>query len=351
MAQEKTEKATPKRREDARKKGQVARGAEMPAALGFLGAVLAFGFLGWDISERTAIYLKTTFARLSGPSDFGQEDLNIMAAGAIFNLLLISVPIIAAAMAGALAGNLVQGVSVSGASLKPKAERFNPAANLKRAFGGESFINLLKTIAKLLFLSSAAYISLSPLIIESPALINAPPQTIALKLSSALYNLAFLMGSVMAGLAIADYGYAYYKHEKSLKMTKQEIRDEFKESEGDPAIKSQRRRSARALLQSRSIADVPSATVVVTNPTHFAVALRYDHEKDPAPIVVAKGADKMAARIREAAREHSIPLVENKPLARALYKLGEPNKVIPIEFFGAVAEILAFILRSKNENN
>jgi flagellar biosynthetic protein FlhB len=128
-------------------------------------------------------------------------------------------------------------------------------------------------------------------------------------------------------------------------MSKQEIRDEYKQQEGDPMIKAQRRRSARMIAQKRSLVDVPTATVVITNPTHFAVALRYDRSRDAAPIVVAKGADNFAAKIREIARDHEIPLIENPPLARGLYKLVEPNQMIPIEFFGAVAEVLAYVYR------
>lgn len=153
----------------------------------------------------------------------------------------------------------------------------------------------------------------------------------------------------MIALAGADYAHAKYKHEKSLKMSKQEIRDEFKNSEGDPYIKAQRRRSARALSQNRSISNVPEATVVVTNPTHFAVVLRYDRDRDAAPVVVAKGADRNAKRIREIAAENDIPLYENPPLARALYKVVEPDQIVPMEFFGAVAEILAYVYRKDEE--
>ena len=142
-----------------------------------------------------------------------------------------------------------------------------------------------------------------------------------------------------------------YKHEKSLRMTKQEVRDEFKQQEGDPHIKGQRRRSARALVQKRSLAEVPSATVIVTNPTHYAVALRYDRDQDAAPEVIAKGADIIAKKIRDIARENDILVVENPPLARSLYRLVEPNQMVPIEFFGAVAEILAYVYRKESEQN
>jgi flagellar biosynthetic protein FlhB len=148
-------------------------------------------------------------------------------------------------------------------------------------------------------------------------------------------------------MAGADYAYSWYKNEKSMKMTKQEVRDEYKEQEGDPMVKGQRRRIARNLVQKRSLAAVPTASVIITNPTHFAIAIRYDRDKDAAPVVVAKGADNMAAKIRALAKDNNIPMIENKPLARALYKSVEPNQMIPVEFFSAVAEVLAYVFRQK----
>jgi flagellar biosynthesis protein FlhB len=221
----------------------------------------------------------------------------------------------------------------------------NPVSNLKRIFGPDALVNLVKSIVKLAFIASVAYGILAPLIDEAPSLMSAPLPIVAAKLSEVLFALAFRCAIVLLVLAAGDYGYAYYKHEKSIRMTKQEIRDEYKQQEGDPLIKGQRRRTARMLAQKRSLADVPTATVIITNPTHFAVALRYDRAQDAAPTVVAKGADALAAKIREIAREHEIPLVENPPLARGLYKIVEPKQTIPVEFFGAVAEVLAYVYR------
>lgn len=348
MSQERTEQATPKKREDARRKGQIARGAELPAALGFFGALVAVNFLSHSIFSTTGVYIQEIAQKIANLKELTEADLHLIFFDAVKTLALISAPVVIVALAAVIAGNLVQGVSLTAEALKPKGERFNPVANLKRTFGLDSVVNLVKSSIKLLLIGAIAYGVLSPVIAESPTLVNAPPGTVAVKLGETLYSLAFRCGLVLIALALADYGYAYYKHEKSLRMTKQEIRDEFKESEGDPMVKSQRRRAARALVQKRSLAEVPQATVVITNPTHFAVALRYDRDKDAAPIVLAKGADKMAAKIRALARENNVPLIENKPLARALYKTVEPNQVIPAEFFGAVAEILAFVFRQKD---
>lgn len=348
MSQERTEKATPKRREDARKKGQIARGAELPAALGFLGALVAFNFLGENFSSTIGVYIQDTARKIATLHELNSADVNVLFFDAVKTLALISLPVMVVALGAGLAGNFAQGgFSLTAEALKPKADRFSPAKNIKKIFGLDSVVNLVKSFVKLILLAAIAYGVLSPVIENAPTFVNAPIATVATKLGETLYSLAFRYGLMLLALALADYGYAFYKNEKSMRMSKQEIRDEYKESEGDPMIKSQRRRAARALLQKRSMAEVPTASVVITNPTHFAVALRYDREKDAAPVVVAKGADKMAAKIREIARENSIPLVENKPLARALYKMVEPNQIIPAEFFGAVAEILAFVFRQR----
>jgi flagellar biosynthetic protein FlhB len=263
---------------------------------------------------------------------------------------ILAMPIIIVGLAATLAGNLAQGgLSLSTEALMPKPEKFNPVSNIKRVFGMDAIVNLVKSLLKLLFLGVVAYGVIQPMIEKAPNLINAPLATVGLTLGNTLYQLAFRYALVILALAVADYGYTVYKHEKSLKMTKQEIRDEFKQQEGDPMIKSQRRRVARALVQKRSLGQVPEASVVITNPTHFAVALRYNHDKDAAPMVVAKGADLIAKKIREIATENNIPLVENPPLARALYKVVEPNQMVPIEFFGAVAEVLAYVFSQKKD--
>lgn len=348
---DKTEKATPKRREDAKKKGQVARGAELPTALALLLAVFAASVFGKDLFANFGIYFQTLAQQIADPTPFTSVDVHLLFVDGIKLLAVIAAPIVAVSLSAGLAGNFAQGgLNLSTEKFKPKADNFNPAKNIKKIFGLDSVVNLAKSSLKLIVISYVVYGVLAPVIETAPALLNAPVQTIAANLGSTLFSLSFRCALVMLLFAFADYGYAIYKHEKSLKMSKQEIRDEFKQQEGDPMIKGQRRRAARALLQRRSIGEVPTADVIITNPTHISIALRYDRDKDAAPTVVAKGADNLAMRIREIAKEHDIPLVENVPLARALYKLVEPNEIIPVEFFGAVAEILAFVFRQKENS-
>ncbi len=348
MSSERTEKATPKKREDAKKKGQIARGTEFPSALAFLGTVVVMQIVAGDIFVRSGAYIKGIALKITDARALTDADVHILFVDAGTYLALMVLPIITVGFVAVLAGYWVQGgMALSAGSLKPKVEKFNPVKNLKRIFGTDSIFNLGKSMMKLMVIVYVAYGVLAPVFENAPKLIHAPLATVAVQLGETLYSLAFRCGLALLILGLADYGYAWYKHEKGLRMTKQEIRDEFKQQEGDPMIKSQRRRVARALVQSRSMAEVPNASVVITNPTHFAVALRYDREKDAAPVVVAKGADVIAATIRAIAKENNIPLVENPPLARALYKAVEPNQMIPVEFFGTVAEILAFVFRQR----
>jgi flagellar biosynthetic protein FlhB len=349
MSQERTEKATPKRREDARKKGQIARGPELPAALGFIAVLFTINTLKQNISQEIGHYIEKTALKVAMPQAFALGDVQDFFTEAVKVLMLIVVPIMTVALGAGLAGNFAQGgFSFSTEALTPKADKFNPVNNIKKVFGLDAVVNILKSSLKLLIIGGITYGVLYPAIESAPKLIHAPLPIVITSFGETIYSLALRCGLVLLVFAGADYGYSWYKNEKSLRMTKQEIRDEYKEQEGDPMVKQQRRRAARALLQKRSLGEVPSATVVITNPTHISIALRYDREKDAAPIVVAKGADNMAAKIREIAKENNIPLVENKPLARALYKVVEPNQIIPIEFFGAVAEILAFVFRQKH---
>lgn len=348
MSQERTEKATPKRREDAKRKGQIARGAELPAAFGFIAAVFAASIFGRELFDKLGLYIQSTAQKIIEIKTLNAPDVHLLFIEGVTILALAVVPIVVIALAAGLAGNFAQGgFTLTPSALMPKADKFNPISQIKRIFGLDSVVNLAKASIKLLILGWVAKGVLSPLAVDAPGLVHAPLTIVASKLGGTLYELAFRCGLLMLAFAFADYGYSWYKHEKSLKMSKQEIRDEYKESEGDPLIKHQRRNAARRMMEKRSIADVPTASVIITNPTHFAVALRYDRDKDAAPIVVAKGADHLAAKIREIARDNDIPLYENPPLARALYRMVEPSQIIPVEFFGAVAEILAYVFRQK----
>ncbi|MDX6385268.1 MAG: flagellar biosynthesis protein FlhB [Blastocatellia bacterium] len=348
MASDRTEKATPKRREVAREKGQVARRPELAAAASFLAALIMLRVDADQLLHRSAKLFQDANGYI-----VTREPLTIPALQGMFvtagaNLAMLCLPVIAAAMAAGVAGNFAQGgLTFAPKALMPKAERFNPVANVKRVFGGNSVVELLKSLIKLGGLTIACYGVLVRTIAESPKLIGAPSPRVFLSLGSLIYALGLRAGGVLLLVAVLDYFYGWYKHEKSLRMTKQEMKDEMRKQEGDPMIKNQRRRAARALAQRRIASEVPRADVVVTNPTHFAVALKYDRERDAAPTVVAKGADLMAKRIREIAAEHDVTIVENPPLARSLYATVEVGGTIPAELFRAVAELLAYIYKQR----
>lgn len=344
MSSDRTEKATPKRREDARRKGQLARRPELSAALSFVAVLLTLRATGEPIEQRALALFKSMVLRATDDKPLVVPVVQGMLAEAVFNLALLTLPIIAAALVVGVVGNFAQGgLTFTPNALAPKGERFNPASNLKRVFGGNNFVELLKSILKLGFIGAVCYGLLAREVANAPSLIGVPAAQTLNAFGSLVYQLTLRAGFAFLALAAADYGYGWFKHEKSLRMTKQEQKDEYRQQEGDPMVKGQRRRQARALINRRIAQEVPRATVVVTNPTHFAVALRYDREHDAAPIVVAKDADQMAKRIREIARANNITVMENPPLARALYRAVEPGRVIPAELFRAVAELLAYV--------
>ena len=306
-------------------------------------------FSGEDLLHRAARMFSDVGGYITVRDPLTIQVLQGILINAVSNLAMLSLPVVAAAMAAGLASNFAQGgLTFAPKALMPKAERFNPVANLKRVFGSNGPVELLKSLLKLGGLTLACYGIFVRTISESPLLIGAPAEKTFSALGSLIYSLSLRSGGVLLMIAALDYFYGWYKHEKSLRMTKQELKDEMRRQEGDPMMKGQRRRAARARSQRRIAAEVPRADVVVTNPTHFAVALKYDRDRDSAPVVVAKGADLMAKRIREIAKEHDVAIVENPPLARSLYQAVEMGGVVPAELFRAVAELLAYVYRQRD---
>lgn len=347
MSQERTEKPTPKRREDARKKGQIARRPELAAAIAFISALLTLRALGDSLITRAAHVFTSGILHVRENTPLTPLSLHQLFVEALSNVALLTLPVVAAGLVAGLAANFAQGgFMLTPSAFKPRAERFNPAENIKKIFSLNSAVDLLKSLLVIGGISLACYETIKQALIELPALVGLPAPAIFKATGSLAYQVGFRAGVIVFLAAAIDYAYGWYKHEKSLRMTKQEIKDEYRQQEGDPMVKGQRRRAARALLQ-KHLSEVKTADVVITNPTHFAVALRYDREKEIAPVVVAKGADFIAQRIREIAREHEVTIVENPPLARALYKAVEIGRMIPPEFFRAVAELLAYVYRQR----
>lgn len=350
MASDRTEKATPKRREDARKKGQIARGAKLPAALGFLAALLVMRITGNDWLYLAGNSFVSITSYLDPNRPLTQNAVHKLLIEASYSLALLTMPVISAVLVAAIAGNLLQdGFLLTPSALVPKWERLNPISNLKRIFNSKTIVELIINVFELGVLFLACQQLLTGIVADAPKLFGLPAARTILSLGSIAYDLGLRIGGIMLLFAAADYAYKRYAHEKSLRMTKQEVKDEFRHQEGDQMVKSQRRKSARALVQRRLMVEVPRADVVVTNPTHFAIALLYDGKESPAPVVVAKGADLMAKRIIRIARDHEVVVVENPPLARILYRNVEPGQMIPPELFRAVAEILAYVYQQRQK--
>ena len=351
MASNRTEKPTPKRREDARKKGQIARRPELSGAFAFLAALVVLKLTGPAMLEQARLLMTGMLAQAGNREFLNPADVVQLAFTALARLALLSIPVVAAAMVAGVAANLAQGGFIfNPALLKPKTERFNPIANLKRTMGLDGVVQFMKGLLVIGFIIMACWGEVTRSLTQAPSLVGSAASNVLLNVGALIYQLALRAGLVILVVAVLDYAYGWYKHEKSLKMTKREIKDEYKQQEGDPQVKMQRRRAARALIQRQIAVEVPRADVIVTNPTHFAVALKYDSEKFAAPIVTAKGADEMARRIRELAREHNVPIVENPPLARTLYRKVDVGRVIPPELFRAVAELLAYVYRLRMSN-
>lgn len=347
--QEKTEDPTPKKEREAREKGQIPKSKEVTTAFVLLTAA-------WIVKTGlgdTAGRMRELFGYMTVAGDAMPEGPDGMARwlrGMGFGVLeTLATPLGLLAAVGAVVGALqAQGV-FSFEPLKPQASRISPKENASQIFSSRSVANLLKSLLKLVIVSVAVYIALDGAWTEIMALAQESPR--ALLEVAHEYGARVLMyaGIAYLALAAADYVFQVWKHKQDMKMTKEEVKRERKDQEGDPQIEQRRESLGRSLTRNRMIQAVPDADVVVTNPTHIAAALEWDPDEAEAPIVTAIGARKVAERIKAIAQDAGVPVVENKPLARALWSNTEPGTVIPPELYVAVAEILAFVFRQQGD--
>ncbi len=346
-AGERTESATPRRREKARDKGQVARSQEVGSFFVLMaGAAMLMTMGPWALSrlaEATRYLLGQ--AHFLAPGDEG--GVGYLLRGNVEVLFAIVVPLCGAVMVVGVAAGIMQvGLKVTPDAMGFKWSRLNPISGIGRFFKKRTFFELLKNLVKVGMIALLATVVIRRL---WPQLIGvAPlPLTEILDVGRAGYlTLMLVLLAFLAVLAVADWLFQRQQHEGELKMSKQELKEEHKEIDGDPQIKARIRAQQMEMARRRMLADVPRADVVITNPTHFAVAIKYD-SGSAAPVVLAKGADHIAAKIREVARASRIPVIENKPVARALYAEVKVGHVIPESHFQAVAEILAYVYRLK----
>ncbi|MFH1374804.1 MAG: flagellar biosynthesis protein FlhB [bacterium] len=348
-AQERTEKATARRREKAREEGQVARSTEINAAgvicLGFATVYLMGPHIGSQIKQ----LLRYTMA--NAPTIAVSDPTFIKIFGDnMLRFFTILVPLFAVMMAVAFAVNIVQvGFKVTPKAMEPKLEKLNLAKGIKRILSVKSLVTLIRDSLKLIIVGLVAYLAIKS---DFESFFLLPDQTItqlAIAMSQLALLLALKIGLVIMVLAILDYVYQKYEFEKSIRMSKQELKDEYKDTDGSPQLKARVRQIQREMSRSRMMKAVPTADVVVTNPTEIAVALKYQPEKSTAPFVVAKGQRLLAQKIRDIATENDIPIVENKPLARSLFEMCEIGQIIPADLYRAVAEVLAYVYRLKGK--
>ncbi|MCH5268033.1 MAG: flagellar biosynthesis protein FlhB [Lachnospiraceae bacterium] len=349
---EKTEPATPKKLQDARKKGQVAKSMDAVTAMSlllfFYMLKIMMGYLGNSFGDTFSMFI----AKISDNAG-GQFTLQLACSmvGQVFaRVVIIALPFFATAFAVAFLVNLVQVKWViSFEPLMPKFDKFNPVSGMKRLFSKDKLMELLKSVLKIL---AIVYVVMNYLKDKWALVMNMYSYSLNQALSllgDIIINIGIRISALFIMIAVMDYFYQKWKFSEDMKMTKQEVKDEYKQSEGDPKVKSQQRARMQQAARRRMMQDLPNADVVITNPTHLAVAIRYDKQSHEAPIVVAKGADHLAAKIREAAIANDIEIVENKPLARMLYHNVELGAEIPPELYQMVAEILAYVYNLKGK--
>jgi flagellar biosynthetic protein FlhB len=342
--EDRTEQPTQRRKEEARKKGQVVRSTEVNSALILLCTFLFLKFFAAWMGVRSVAFTKQYFDLMGQTWNSGTlNQINYLSAIYFAELCL---PVMGVALAAGLVANFVQvGVLFTPDNLMPKWERINPAEGFKRIFSRRSLAELGKSVAKI---GISGYLAYGVII----ANLDTFPRLMDMSLTDAITTVANLastiimrIGIFLLVLAVADYLFQYSEHQKSIRMTKQEVKEEFHQYEGDPLIKSQRRRRQRAMSMQRMMQAVPKADVVITNPTHYAVALQYDPSKQAAPVMLAKGVDEIALRIKKVAEENDVVIFEDPPLARTIYGTVEIGQRIPENLYETVANVLSFVYR------
>jgi len=348
---EKTEQATPKKLQDARNEGQVARSQELSTAvmlLSFFVAVKVFvGYIGKRfLGNFTKIY---QVIDVYTADEFGSAMAGAFMRDGLLEILMICLPLFCVAVVVAFVVTIAQVKwHVSTKPLKPKLSKFNPIKGFKKIFSKDKLFELLKSVVKIALIFYVAYSDLTKGAETIGILYDLSLPQAVIFIGDFVISLGIKLSAIYLIVGIVDYIYQKMKFKKDLMMSKQEVKDEFKQQEGDPQVKGKIKSKMREVSQRRMMQNLPEADVVITNPTHFACAIKYDKEVSEAPVLIAKGADYLAQKIKEAARENNIPIVENKPLARMLYYNVDLDSEIPRELYQMTAEVLAYVYKLKN---
>jgi flagellar biosynthetic protein FlhB len=348
--QEKTEKATPKKREKVRKEGQVAKSMELPSVFVLMAGITVLYIFGYFFYQNLIGALRHCFVFDSIPNLDLKSGIFLVNQHT-FRMILILAPVMAAVFFVALVANFFQvGFYVSFKAIEPKLNKLDIIKGFGRLFSVRSLVELMKSIVKLFIIGTVAYIVVKGEAKHIPGMNDASVAYLLLFILKGIMKIFLWVITVMVALAVLDYTFQKWQFEKQIMMTKQEVKDESKQMEGDPQVKSRIRSIQYQAARKRMMKAVPEADVVVTNPTHLAIAIHYQAGSMNAPKVTAKGAGLLAARIKKIAEEHHIPVIENKELARNLYKLVDIGQDIPLQLYRAVAELLAFVYKLRGKS-
>ena len=347
--EEKTEEATPKKKSEARKKGQIARSKDVGLAITMVTCTLVIlllsGMIVGNLKDTMVYFLQSGML----------QDINEMSIKSIVLTILMKaglciLPVVVPIMIAGIVASLMQtGFLLTGESLKPKFSKLNPISGFKNMFSKKSFVDLLKNLAVVTIIGFIGFLYVRDNYDKILQISNTYLPFLGGQVQDLVVGIFFQVSVVLIIIAAADYFVQFRFHQKDLRMTKQEIKEEYKQMEGDPQIKSKIKQKQREMATRRMMASVADATVVITNPTHFSIALKYEEGNNEAPKVVAKGADLVALKIKEVAKKNDVPIMENKPLARMIYEQVDIDREIPQEMYQAVAEILAMVYKLKNK--
>jgi flagellar biosynthetic protein FlhB len=344
-AGDKTEKPTPKKLDEARKKGQIAKSQDVNSAIVLLASLFALSSQGPKMAQNLKTMMQDSLSLISTPGVVSKNGLGGLLTQDMAVMMRCVAPIALTCLAAGVLANIAQvRPRVNTHAIKPSFKKINPATGAKRLFGPQSLVETAKQLMKLTAVGVIAAMGLVPKLDELGALVGMPPGQFMAEVGTIVLGIAQRAGMAYLVIAAMDYGYQKWKTGKDLKMSKQEVTEEHKSAESSPEMKGAIRRRQMEEARKRMMDDIPQADVVVTNPTHYAIALAYDGES-PAPKVVAKGKDLIAMQIKKVAKEHGVPVIEDKPLARGLFGVVEVGQMIPEEFFQTVAQLLAFVYR------
>lgn len=348
--EEKTEKATPKKRRDTRKEGEVLQSKEIGIAASVLGIFAAMRLLMGYMTETTLAYTASVFSNV-GTTIINEDTYMAVFIGVFTVFVMVVGPICAVAMLLGIIPSVAQTRGLfTMKALRPKFSRLNPLSGIKKLFSLQAAVGILKGLIEVAVIGYVIYSEVAERIPKFLALVDTGiMQGMAYCLTS-IFDLVMMICIMLVFVAAGDFLFQWWEFEKKLKMSKQEVKEEYKQTEGDPQVKSKIKQKQQQMAMSRMMQEVPGADVVIRNPTHFAVALKYDQDKNRAPQVVAKGKDYVALRIVKLAEENDVFVTENPPLARLLYSTVDIGREIPVELYEAVAEVLTVVYKAKNKS-